>query len=104
MKEKVLTSEQHGENGVAGVVKVYCNGGGKVLFSTHFKSTGRSMARKRKDAMRTKDNAWVNSNIPSSIVWNTQIHHDWGDRGRMYLVSEGEHRKITKNENKNRNL
>ena len=46
---------------------------------------------KKKVNMRIKDKNWVHRNIPSSIAWYTQIHHDWNDGARMYLLSKGEH-------------
>ena len=41
--------------------------------------------------MRESDKKWVYRNIPSSIAWVSEIHHDWKDDGRMYLLTKGEH-------------
>ena len=50
-----------------------------------------SEKRKRRGYIRIKDREWVYRNIPSTIAWKTQIHHDWEDGARMYLLSKGEH-------------
>ena len=47
--------------------------------------------KRNKVKIRGADREWVFRNIPSSIVWATQIHHDWVDGARMYLISKGEH-------------
>jgi len=46
---------------------------------------------KDKSRIRITDKQWCYRNIPSSIVWNTEIHHNWGDNGTMYLLTKGEH-------------
>lgn len=46
---------------------------------------------KVKCSIRARDRQWVMRNIPSSIWWGTEIHHNWKDGGRMYLLSKGEH-------------
>jgi hypothetical protein len=46
---------------------------------------------REKTRMRDRDNKWVRNFIPSSIWWKTEIHHDWKDGGRMYLLTKGEH-------------
>ena len=46
-----------------------------------------------KHGIRVRDRTWVRNNIPSSIQWYTEIHHDWEDGGRMYLLSEKEHKR-----------
>jgi hypothetical protein len=44
-----------------------------------------------KITIRKKDQNWVRQNIPSSIWWYTENHHDWKDGGRLYLLTEAEH-------------
>lgn len=44
-----------------------------------------------KGKLRHLDKAWCYRNIPSSIVWNTEIHHDWENEGIMYLLSHKDH-------------
>ena len=44
-----------------------------------------------KERIRAMDRTWVYRNIPSSIHWHTQIHHDWANNGTMYLLAKGEH-------------
>ena len=39
-------------------------------------------------------------NIPSSIWWFSEIHHDWEDGARMYLLTKGEHILIHRRERK----
>ena len=41
--------------------------------------------------IRKTDKSWVYRNIPSSIVWHTEIHHNWANNGTMYLLTKGEH-------------
>ena len=56
----------------------------------------RSEKQTEKDRIRTKDRKWCYINIPSSIVWNVEVHHDWNDGGRMYLLSKEEHKRRDK--------
>lgn len=44
-----------------------------------------------KEKIRAVDRLWVYRNIPSSIHWHTEIHHEWCDAGRMYLLTKEEH-------------
>ena len=46
---------------------------------------------RRKRSIRTKDKSWIVWNIPSSIWWYMEVHHDWKDGARMYLLTKGEH-------------
>ncbi|MCK4527895.1 hypothetical protein KAW18_11030 [candidate division WOR-3 bacterium] len=46
---------------------------------------------KEKAKIRNRDKSWVKEHIPSSIWWFTEIHHDWKDGARMYLLTKGEH-------------
>lgn len=46
---------------------------------------------REKDRIRTNDRVWVYRNIPSSIHWHTEIHHNWAKNGIMYLLTKGEH-------------
>lgn len=46
---------------------------------------------RNKRNIRDSDRSWVYRNIPSLIAWKTEIHHDWNDGGRMYLLTKGEH-------------
>ena len=46
---------------------------------------------KMKRGIRISDKRWVYQYIPSSIWWFTELHHDWKDGGRMYLLTKGEH-------------
>ena len=46
---------------------------------------------RKKQRIRYKDRIWVASNIPSSLWWGKEIHHDWEDGGKMYLLTKGEH-------------
>ena len=64
-------------------------GKGTFIFDYAYKDV--SEERKKKGRLRVTDRKWVQRNIPSSIVWNTQVHHDWEDGGRMYLLTKGEH-------------
>lgn len=41
--------------------------------------------------LRRLDREWVHTHIPSSIWWNTEIHHDWENDGIMYLLTKNEH-------------
>ena len=72
----------------------------KVLRSGSFKNRGAlelhltvddTAERRKKASLRSVDRTWVYRNIPSSITWETEIHHDWEDGGRMYLLTKGEH-------------
>ena len=49
-----------------------------------------------KSTTRNKDWRWVASNIPSSIWWGKQIHHDWENGARMYILDKKEHRRRDK--------
>jgi hypothetical protein len=44
-----------------------------------------------KSHLRKMDREWVYRNIPSSIHWHTEIHHNWYENGTMYLLTKGEH-------------
>lgn len=44
-----------------------------------------------KQKIRKSDRLWVYRNIPSSIHWCTEIHHNWLHGGIMYLLTKGEH-------------
>lgn len=44
-----------------------------------------------KQEIRNKDEFWVGWNIPSSLWRRCEIHHDWGDEGRLYLLTKAEH-------------
>jgi len=46
---------------------------------------------KVKALQRQKDKNWVIWNIPSSIWWHMEIHHDWEAGGVMYLLTHKEH-------------
>ena len=46
---------------------------------------------KEKNLLRQKDKLWVANNIPSSIWWFSEVHHDWNNGGVMYLLTKGEH-------------
>ena len=46
---------------------------------------------REKQLIRNKDYQWVIQNIPSSIWWHTEIHHNWANNGTMYLLTKGEH-------------
>lgn len=51
----------------------------------------RAIKNREKIQIRGSDREWVRNNIPSSIWWFTEIHHDWKDKARMYLLTKGEH-------------
>ena len=61
-------------------------GGFDMLNSTKYRDRNRVKIR-----MRISDRTWVKNNIPSSIWWFTEVHHNWKDGGRMYLLSKSEH-------------
>ena len=67
-----------------------------VIFTGAF-SYG-SVDTREKDNIRSKDKWWVAANIPSSIWWDTEIHHDWENGARMYLLTKEEHKKRTRDE------
>lgn len=46
---------------------------------------------REKRLIRHKDRFWVINNIPSSIWWFSEVHHDWNNDGVMYLLTKGEH-------------
>lgn len=46
---------------------------------------------RKKAGLRSTDRTWCYRNIPSSITWKTERHHDWEDGGRMYLLTKEEH-------------
>lgn len=48
-----------------------------------------------KTKIRQTDRSWVCTNIPSSLWWQCEIHHDWKDGARMYLISHVEHVLLT---------
>lgn len=52
----------------------------------------------KKIRMRINDNRWVHNHIPSSIWWETVVHHDWKNGGVMYLLTPEEHSVITRKE------
>ena len=49
---------------------------------------------REKDKVRGLDRKWCYRNIPSSIMWNVEVHHDWENGGTMYLLSHAEHMSI----------
>ena len=51
----------------------------------------RTKRSKKQEQIRRADRVWVYRNIPSSIWWHTEIHHDWTNNGTMYLLTKGEH-------------
>lgn len=53
---------------------------------------------RKKDIIREKDRQWVYRNLPSSIHWYCEIHHDWKLGGKMFLLTKEEHKKRTKEE------
>ena len=63
---------------------------GKGTFRYH-NSNGETEDRRRKETLRKQDRTWCYQNIPSSIMWFVQIHHDWDDGDRMYLLTKAEH-------------
>ena len=71
-------------------ISIHSNGTfrGKGVFSI---VKGRGKWNKMKDSLRAKDRLWVYRNIPSSIHWHTEIHHNWANNGTMYLLTKGEH-------------
>ena len=38
-----------------------------------------------------KDREFFNTHMPSSIMWNVEVHHDWENGGICYLLSKEEH-------------
>ena len=63
----------------------------KNLFSMgftfeHYLARDKSHAR-----IRCRDKNWIYYNIPSSIWWFNEMHHDWKNGGRMYLLTKAEH-------------
>ena len=54
------------------------------------------------NALRCGDRSWCYQNIPSSIMWKTEIHHSWEDGGVMFLLDPEEHFKITRNERRHK--
>ena len=53
---------------------------------------------KRRNRIRLDDRRWVYRNIPSSIHWYNEVHHDWEHGGRMYLLSHSQHILVTRRE------
>ena len=51
----------------------------------------RAIKNKIKIQIRNSDREWVRNNIPSSIWWYTENHHEWGDGARLYLLTKAEH-------------
>lgn len=51
---------------------------------------------KRRHKIRSSDKSWVIHHIPSSIWWFNEVHHDWEDGGRMYILDKKEHRRRDK--------
>jgi hypothetical protein len=67
---------------------------GNIRENIYFNYIDKANTRKKyieKTRIRDNDNKWVRNYIPSSIWWKTEIHHDWKDGGRMYLLTKGEH-------------
>ena len=67
---------------------VYVNGNGKIgKITCLFPSKDLFKSR-----TRLKDRLWFYRNIPSSIIWNVEVHHEWEDGARVYLLSKEEHK------------
>jgi hypothetical protein len=45
---------------------------------------------------RRLDKQWIAYNIPSSLWWKLDMHHNWEDGGRMYLLTPKEHKERDK--------
>lgn len=45
----------------------------------------------KKKRVRYKDRIWVALNLPSFLWWGKEIHHEWEDGARMYLLTKEEH-------------
>ena len=86
--------------------KVYLSGGSEegllweLIFSCRINTTVFSGGfifhgenKRKKNIIRGKDKQWVMRNIPSSIWWMLEIHHDWEHGARMYLLTKEEHKK-----------
>lgn len=48
-----------------------------------------------KARIRRKDRHWIANNLPSSIWWGLETHHNWEDGGRMYLLTHELHQKLS---------
>ena len=85
-----------GEEGCDWRLSLTCSSGTKNFMGNYV-----LVVANEKKRLRTSDRTWVYRNIPSSIHWYTEIHHDWSDGGRMYLLSHGEHLVLTRRERNN---
>ena len=75
------------------VMSVIPSGGfqGKGIFLYAYPYKQQSKKSKKQEQIRRGDRIWVYRNIPSSIHWHTEIHHNWANNGTMYLLTKGEH-------------
>ena len=92
MSRKGIYQVGHQEEGVVGRINIFLTGIGEVWFSLGFHQDTEP---RWKATIRQIDRIWVCKNIPSSIWWNLEVHHEWKDGGRMYLLTKQEHKRRT---------
>lgn len=88
------------------LVRVNVSGGEVISFVTPFTDKKITMGRRQREitkfrehnSIRCSDRSWCYQNIPSTILWKTEAHHDWNNSGGMYLLDPEEHRRITRKE------
>ena len=93
--QKCIYLASGGEEGFAWELQLNVSKGMKA-FPGHFLIEDEDG--KIKSNTRSRDKSWVVNNIPSSLWWNLQRHHDWEDGGRLYLLTKKEHMIRTKKE------
>jgi len=91
-KQQTIHSYYEEGSGVRVVVMVSGNGSFESVGSLHmmYRETHLNKYTKKR-LIRQNDRSWIHHNIPSSIWWYTETHHDWKNGGRMYLLTKAEH-------------
>jgi len=97
MRVKGFGIFNQGEEGAILQVRQFVNENGFIRFPT-LSVRSKTNYKGGKDKIRALDKTWVYHNIPSSIWWYTEVHHDWENGGIMFLISKEKHKEITKKE------
>jgi hypothetical protein len=92
-KRRFLGQAGHQEGKLVGRVSLYCNTEGKVWQSIGFFFDSEPQD---KATIRQTDRVWVCKNIPSTMWWGSEVHHDWDNGGVMYILTLKEHKRRDK--------